>query len=77
MEGFNDKRMSLIKNNSNILQEYNKADSSVKEIIIENNNIDLSSIFKGIEKRIEFNDAINIHDINLLYLRNNIAKKIK
>jgi len=77
LEGFNDKEINLIKNNSNILQEYNKTGCFVKETTIENYNINLLSIFKGIEEKIECNDVSNIHDINLLYIRNNIAKKIK
>tara|TARA_B110000240_G_scaffold191671_1_gene234604 strand:- start:52 stop:741 length:690 start_codon:yes stop_codon:yes gene_type:complete len=77
LEDFNGKEINLIKNNSNILQEYNKVGPLVKVITIENCNIDLLSIFKGIEKKIECNDLRNTHDINLLYMRNNIAKKIK
>ena len=77
LEGFKDKEVNLIKNSGNILQEHNKTGLFLKEITIENYNIDLPSIFKGIEKKIECNDMRNIHDINLLYIRNNIASKIK
>ena len=77
LEGFKDKEVNLIKNSGNILQEHNKTGLFLKEITIENYNIDLPSIFKGIEKKIECNDVRNIHDINLLYIRNNIASKIK
>ena len=77
LESFNDKEVNLIKNNNNILQEYNRPDCFAKEIIIENYDIDLLSIFKSIEKKIECDDVKNIDDINLLYIRNDIAKKIK
>ena len=77
LEGFNGKEINLIKNTNNILQECNRPDGFVKEITIENHDIDLCSIFKSIEKKIEFNDVRNIHDVNLLYMRNDIAKKIK
>ena len=77
LENFNNKEINLIKNSNNILQKYNRPDGFIKEINIENYDIDLRSIFTSIEKKIECSDVKNTHDINLLYIRNNIAKKIK
>jgi len=77
LENFNNKEINLIKNSNNILQKYNRPDGFIKEITIENYDIDLCGIFTSIEKKIECNDVKNIHDINLLYIRNDIAKKIK
>tara|TARA_B110000238_G_scaffold40068_1_gene42606 strand:+ start:3129 stop:3812 length:684 start_codon:yes stop_codon:yes gene_type:complete len=77
LENFNNKEINLIKNSNNILQKYNRPDGFIKEITIENYDIDLRGIFTSIEKKIECNDVKNIHDINLLYIRNDIAKKIK
>ena len=77
LENFNRLEINIIKSNAVILQEDKKVNYLTKEIVIENYDTDLFNIFSLIEKKIESNDVENIQDINLLYIRNNVANKIK
>jgi len=77
LEPFNGSKTNIIKSNADILQEHNTSDYFTKKIVIEKYDINLFNIFNVIEKKIESDDVENIQDINLLYIRNNVAKKIK
>ncbi len=70
----NIKEHTIIKNNLNILQNHKKRYPSSKEYIIESIKIDLPNIFDAIEK-MSIDGVSSIDEVNLLYIRDNVAKK--
>jgi len=68
------KEHNIIKNNGNILHDYKKNYPLSKEYIVESKKIDLPNIFEAIEK-MSVDNKSNIDEVNLLYIRENIAKK--
>jgi len=74
LSNLNIKEHNIVKNNVNILQDYKKKYPSSKEYIIESIKINLPNIFETIEK-MAIDDKSNIDEVNLLYIRENVAKK--
>ena len=72
IKNFNAKNLKLIKNNSNILNNTNKNNLFFDKIIKHKNKENLEHIFSYIEKH----QVDNTNEVNLLYVRNNVAKKM-
>ena len=72
IKNFNAKNLKLIKNNSNILNNTNKNNLFFDKIIKHKNKENLEHIFSYIEKH----QVDNTNEVNLLYIRNNVAKKM-
>ena len=72
IKNFNAKNLKLIKNNSNILNNTNKNNLFFDKIITHKNKENLEHIFSYIEKH----QVDNTNEVNLLYVRNNVAKKM-
>jgi hypothetical protein len=67
-------QLTLVKNNRNILNADKKNQLIFNKIIINNKN-NLENIFSFIEYSLSKNLEKNINKVNLLYVRNNVAKK--
>jgi tRNA threonylcarbamoyl adenosine modification protein YeaZ len=67
-------QLTLVKNNRNILNADKKNQLIFDKIIINNKN-NLENIFSFIEYSLSKNLEKNIDKVNLLYLRNDVAKK--
>ena len=72
IKNFNAKNLKLIKNNSNILNNTDKNNLFFDKIIKHKNKENLEHIFSYIEKH----QVDNTNEVNLLYVRNNVAKKM-
>ena len=72
IKNFNAKNLKLIKNNSSILNNTNKNNLFFDKIIKHKNKENLEHIFSYIEKH----QVDNTNEVNLLYVRNNVAKKM-
>ena len=72
IKNFNAKNLKLIKNNSSILNNTNKNNLFFDKIIKHKNKENLEYIFSYIEKH----QVDNTNEVNLLYVRNNVAKKM-
>jgi tRNA threonylcarbamoyl adenosine modification protein YeaZ len=64
--------LKLIKNSNNILNDEEKNNLFFNKIIQQKNKKNLENIFSYIEKY----PGDNINEVNLLYVRNNVAKKM-
>jgi tRNA A37 threonylcarbamoyladenosine modification protein TsaB len=67
-------QLTLVKNNRNILNANEKNQLIFDKIIINNKN-NLGNIFSFIEYSLSKNLEKNIDNVNLLYVRNDVAKK--
>ena len=67
-------QLTLVKNNKNILNADEKNQLIFDKIIINNKN-NLGNIFSFIEYSLSKNLEKNIDKVNLLYVRNDVAKK--
>jgi len=68
---FGEKNLKLIKNSDNILNDVEKNNLFFNKIIKYKNKQNLENIFNFIEKY----SGKEINEVNLLYVRNNVAKK--
>ena len=69
------KKQILIKNNSNILKDEIINSSTFNETTIYENMNDMNPIFSFIERSLSKNLVKSIDKVNLLYLRDDVAKK--
>ena len=72
IKNFGAKNLKLIKNSNNILNDTEKNNLFFNKIIKYENKKNLENIFSHIEKY----PGENINEVNLFYIRNNIAKKM-
>ena len=72
IKNFGEKNLKLIKNSNNILKDTKKNNLFFNKIIKHENKKNLENIFSHIEKH----PGENINEVNLLYVRNNVAKKM-
>ncbi len=76
LKEYNLKKHYIFRNNIDFLSDYKKLMPDAIEVIIENKKIDLHHLILMVEKQ-QHKLKSKIEDINLLYLRDNIAKKNK
>jgi tRNA threonylcarbamoyl adenosine modification protein YeaZ len=69
------KKINLIKNNSKILNDYNKINIIVNASVCDIQDINLDKIFNSIENLYTNNFTDSIDKVNLLYIRDNVAHK--
>ena len=76
LRNYNLKNHYIFKNDMSFLDNYNKLFPNAKEIITENRNIDLQHLISVVEKH---QDKLNskVEEVNLLYIRDNVAVKKK
>ena len=72
IKNFGKKNLKLVKNSSNILNDTEKNNLFFNKIIKHKNKKNLENIFSYIEKY----PGDNINEVKLLYVRNNVAKKM-